>query len=150
MHPTLLVDLNKDDFDRRSQSSEICLEKFNYDPGLVDHILWSDGYKLNRNGTVNRHNCTYWSTENPHAEFCVADTEEGMMVWCDLSSNELLSPYFFNETDTGSMYRQMLLDYAWPQLQGKRLYFQHDGAALHYATGWLKSFESKNERMCIF
>ena len=35
-HPTLLVDLNEDDFDRRSQSSEICLEKFNYDPTLVD------------------------------------------------------------------------------------------------------------------
>ena len=28
----------------------------------------------------------------------------------------------------------MLVDYAWPQLQGKRLYFQHDGAAPHYAV----------------
>ena len=28
----------------------------------------------------------------------------------------------------------MLVDYAWPQLQGKRLYFQHDEAALHYAV----------------
>ena len=27
----------------------------------------------------------------------------------------------------------MLVDYAWPQLQRKRLYFQHDGAAPHYA-----------------
>ena len=27
----------------------------------------------------------------------------------------------------------MLVDYAWPQLQLKRLYFQHDGAAPHYA-----------------
>ena len=35
-HPSLLVDLNEDDFDRRSQSSEICFEKFNYDSGLVD------------------------------------------------------------------------------------------------------------------
>ena len=38
-HPTLIVDLNEDDFDRYSQSSEICLEKFNYDPDLVDYIL---------------------------------------------------------------------------------------------------------------
>ena len=58
-HPTLVVELDEDDFDRRSQSSEICLEKFNYDPGLGDHILWSDECKLNRNETVNRHNCTY-------------------------------------------------------------------------------------------
>ena len=28
----------------------------------------------------------------------------------------------------------MLVDYAWPQLQRKRLYFQGDGAAPHYAV----------------
>ena len=33
-----------------------------------------------------------------------------------------------------SMYRQMLVDYAWSQLQGKRLYFQHDRPAPHYAV----------------
>ena len=43
------------------------------------------------------------------------------MMWCGLSSNELLGPYFFEETVTGSTYRQMLVNYAWPQLQGKRL-----------------------------
>ena len=115
-HPTLIVDLNEDDFDRRSQSSEICLEKFNFNPGLVDYILWSDKCKFNRNGTVNCHNCTYWSTENPHAKFSVPNTEEGMIVWCGLSSNGLFGPYSSNETVTGSTYRQMLVDHAWPQL----------------------------------
>ena len=133
-HLALIVDLNEDNFDRRSLSSEICLEKFNYDPALVNHILCSDECKFNRNGIVNRHNCTYWSTENPHAKFTVPNTEEGMMVWCGLSSNGLLSPYFFDETVMGLTYRQMLVDYAWPQLQRKRLYFQHDGAAPHYAV----------------
>ena len=28
----------------------------------------------------------------------------------------------------------MLVDYAWPQLRHKRLYFQDDGAAPHYAV----------------
>ena len=79
-HPTLIVNLNEDDFDGCSQSSEICLQKFNYDPGLIDHILWSDECKFNRNGTANRRNCTYWSTENPYAKFSVPNTEEGMMV----------------------------------------------------------------------
>ena len=32
------------------------------------------------------------STENPHAIFSVPNTEEGMMVWCSLSSNGLLGP----------------------------------------------------------
>ena len=79
-HPTLIVDLNEDDFDRRSQFCEMCLEKFNNNSHLVDDILWSDECKFNRNGTVNRHNCTYWSTENPHVKFSVPNTEEGIMV----------------------------------------------------------------------
>ena len=79
-HPTLIVHLNEDDFDRRSRSSGIYLEKFNYDPGLVDHILWGDECKFKRNGTVNCHNCTYWSTENSHAKFNVPNTEEGIML----------------------------------------------------------------------
>ena len=133
-HPTLIVDLNKDNFDRCSQSSEICLEKFNYDPALVDHILWSDECKFNRNRTVNRHNCTYCSTENPHAKFTVRNTEDGIMVWYDLSSDGLFGRYFFNETVTGLTYRQMFVDYTWPQLQRKKLYFQHGRAALYYAV----------------
>ena len=113
-HPTLIVDPSEDDFDRRSQFYEICREKLNYDPCLVDHILWSDECKFNRNGTAKRHNCSYWSNENPHVKFSVSYTEEGIMVWCGLSSNGLLSPYFFDEAVTNSTYRQMLVDYAWP------------------------------------
>ena len=57
-----------------------------------------------------------------------------MMVWYGLSSKGLFSLYFFDETVTGSAYRQMLVDYAWSQLQGKRLYFQRDGVAPHYVV----------------
>ena len=38
----------------------------------------------------------------------MSNTEEGIMMWYGLSSNELLGPYFFDETVTGSTYRQML------------------------------------------
>ena len=37
----------------------------------------------------------------------------------------------------------MLVDYAWPQLQRKRLYFQHDGAAPHYAVIVSEGFDEK-------
>ncbi|CAF1226340.1 unnamed protein product [Rotaria magnacalcarata] len=104
-HPILIVDLNEDDFDRRSQFCEIWLEKFNNDPGLIGHILWSDECKFNRNGTVNRHNCTYWCAENPRVKFNVPHTEEAVMVWCGMSSNGLVGPYFFNETVSGLTYR---------------------------------------------
>lgn len=139
-HPTLSVNLNDDDFDRHSQFCQIWLEKFQNDPHLVDHIFWSDETRFNRNGVVNRHNCTYWPNENPHIEFNLPNTQEGVMVWCRLTSGGLLGPYFFKEAVTGPAYKQMLVDYAWPQLKHKRLYFQHHGAAPHYPVvvrSWL-------------
>ena len=33
-----------------------------------------------RNGVVNRHNCTYWSSENPHIKTEVPYAQEGLMV----------------------------------------------------------------------
>ena len=133
-HPTPIVDLNEDDFDRCGQICEIWLETFNHDPGLVDHILWSNECKFNRTEVVNLHNYTHWSTKKPNAEFSMPNTEEGMMAWCGLSSSGLLGPHFFDQTVNGLMCRQVLVDYAWLQLRRKRLYFRYDRAAPHYAV----------------
>ncbi|CAF4393044.1 unnamed protein product, partial [Rotaria sordida] len=76
----LIVDLNEDDFDRRSEFCESSIEKFGNDPDLIDCIFWSDEAKFNMNTTVNRHNCTYWAKENPHLKFEVPNTQQGVMV----------------------------------------------------------------------
>jgi hypothetical protein len=130
--PTLIVDFNEDDFDHRSEFCEIWLEKFENDPDLIDRIFWSDEAKFSMNTTVNRHNCTYWSREKPHFQFKVPNTRQGVTVWCGMTSNGLVGPYFFNDTVTGSLYKDMLVEYVWPQLKRKRFYFQHDGAGAHY------------------
>jgi hypothetical protein len=110
------------------------LEKFENDPKLVDRIFWSDEAKFNMNTTVNQHNCTYWARENPHLKFEVPNTQERVMVWCGMSSDGLVGPYFFKDTVTGSSYKHMLVHYAWPQLKHKKFYFQHDGAPSHYVV----------------
>jgi len=61
--PTLIVHLNEDDFDRRSEFCEIWLDKFENDSDLLDRMFWSDKAKFSMNSTVNRHNCTYWARE---------------------------------------------------------------------------------------
>jgi hypothetical protein len=83
--PTLVVGLNKDNFDRRSEFCEIWLEKFENDPDLVDRIFWSDEAKFGMNITVNRHNCTYSARENPHLTFELPNTLEGVMIWCGMT-----------------------------------------------------------------
>lgn len=57
--PAWKVDPNEDDFDRRRNFCEICLEKFENHPDLVVLIFWSNEAKFSMNTTVNRRNCTY-------------------------------------------------------------------------------------------
>ena len=131
--PTLIVDLNEDDFNRRSEFCEVWLEKLENDPNLIDHIFWSDEANFNMNNAVNRHNCRYWARENPQIKYEIPNTRQGLTVWWGISSDGLVGPYFFNDTVTGPLYKEMLVNYAWPQLRRKNYYFQHDGAGPHYA-----------------
>ena len=77
-----IVDLNEDDFDRCSQSSEICLEKLLLCLTIFFGVTSVD---LTETEQLIGHSCTYWSTENPHAKFSVTNTDERMMMWCGLS-----------------------------------------------------------------
>ena len=131
--PTLIVHLNEDDFDRRSEFCEIWLDKFENDSDLLDRIFWSDEAKFSMNSTVNQHNCTYWARENQHLNFEVPNNQQGIMVWCGISSNGLIGPYIFNDTVSGSSYKEMLIEYVWPRIKRNAFYFQHDGAGAHYA-----------------
>ena len=47
---------------------------------------------------------------------------------------------FCDDTVTGLLYKEMLVEYVWPKLKRKKFYFQHDGAGAHYAIAvreWL-------------
>jgi hypothetical protein len=103
-----------------------------------------DEAKFNMNTTVNRHNCTYWTRENPRLKFEVPNIQQGVMVWYGISSDGLVGPYFFNnDSVTGPLYKEMLVNYAWPQLKRKNFYFQHDGTGAHYAVIVRKWFDEK-------
>jgi hypothetical protein len=132
-HPQSVVQLNDDDCDRRAEFCETWLAKFENEPKLVDKILWSDEAEFKLHGTINRHNCTYWCQENPHVQIEVSNDRRGIMVWCGMTSNGLLGPYFYEENVNQFSYLNMLQGFVWPKIKHKRLYFQQDGAAAHYA-----------------
>ena len=46
----------------------------------------------------------------------------------------LLVRIFFNDTVNGPLYKEMLVEYVWPNIRHKRFHFQHDGAGAHYAS----------------
>jgi len=45
--------------------AEWWLKSIEENPGLPDSVLWSDEALFRLNGTVNRHNCCFWSPTNP-------------------------------------------------------------------------------------
>jgi hypothetical protein len=67
--PRLLHAMVEDDPDCRIEFCE-----------SVDLIVWSDEATFKLNGAVNRHNCTYWSSENPNVHVGKAVNLPGLTV----------------------------------------------------------------------
>lgn len=134
--PRLLHALNEDDPDRRVQFCEWFQDMCTENEMFRDVIVWSDEATFKLNGTINRHNCVYWANENPHVIEEKPLNLPGVTVWCGLSSNGKVGPFFFEGTVTGAAYLQMLQEKIIPALGNiyneELYYFQQDGAPPHY------------------
>lgn len=140
----LVHQLNEDDYDRRLEFCEIMSERIINNPDLVFNICFSDECSFFLNGTVNRHNCRYWSDENPHL-FHEVHTQhpEKLNVWVGIYGDCLIGPFFLPGNLNGEVYLQLLEDAIDPALTEtvennnnynvNDLTFQQDGAPPHYA-----------------
>ena len=100
--------MNEDDTDRRLEYCEWFESKMRDDEAFAGKVVWSDEPQFKLNGTVNRHNCVYWSSENPHIHLEKHVNLPGVTVWCGLSSRGLIGPFFFEGTVTSALYLDML------------------------------------------
>lgn len=137
-HPVLLHSLKESDFPQRLHFSEVFLNQMKEEVGLLDRVLWTDEAVFKKNGRVNRHNCIYWSAENPHEVIEEELNVPGVCVWAGISSSSVVGPYFFEGTVTAASYTEMLTNYAIPFLQQQpgydSLLWQQDGAPAHFST----------------
>jgi len=60
------------------------------------------------NGTVDRHNCVYWSSENLEVRIDKAMNLPELSVWCGVSSRGVVGSFFFEGTVTGAAYLNIL------------------------------------------
>ena len=106
--PTSVVELSKDDLARRVEFYEAMLKEFHEDSVLVEHILWSDKSEFKLNETVNRHDYVYWARKNLHATLPIRNTQKGVIVWCGITSTQIIGPYFFDDSVDTETYLAML------------------------------------------
>lgn len=136
----LVQGLTPEDPERRLNFIAEMSLKFEEDRLFFNKILWSDESRFHNNGTVNRHNCHYWSSVNPHwmkeTNFQVA---WGVNVWCGLFNGHLIGPYFYQGTLSGERYLNflqnelpLLLENI-PINERASMWWQQDGAPPHFA-----------------
>ena len=132
--PRLFHALHDGDADQRVEFSEMFLDLMRNDENFQDKIWWSDEACYKLNGHINRHNCTYWSQENPQVILEKEVNVPGINVGAAMSSNGIIGPFFFDASATGKRYLNMLETYFFPQVQQQKdIYFEQDGAPAHYA-----------------
>lgn len=114
------------------------MERCNADPKFSNNILFSDEATFMMNGTVNRHNCRYWSAVNPR---WMTETHtqrpQKVNVWIGILGHNIIGPFFIEGNLTSESYLELLRDHVTPQLELlypnlRDIWFQQDGASAHF------------------
>lgn len=135
--------LYEEDYDRRVETAENLLPHIK-NQAMENLIFFSDEATFHLSGYVHKENCRIWATEKPTEVYEYHDNTEKVNVWCAMSSDCIIGPYFFETNVNASNYTEMLQNFFWPAVQKKRIaskiMFQQDGAPPHYslmARNWL-------------
>lgn len=143
----LLHELNEDDPDRRMQFCATMMEMIDDNPNFLNNILFSDEATFCLNGFVNRHNCRYWSSENPHWMMeHHTQYRQKLNVWAGIIGQHIIGPYFIDGNLNADRYLLLLRDHIVPDIvqlfpdadrQGmpnRDIWFHQDGAPPHYGV----------------
>ncbi|PSN42665.1 hypothetical protein C0J52_13046 [Blattella germanica] len=88
-------------------------------------------------GFVNRHNCHYWASANPHECVEKANGLPKVTAWCHIMSSQVVGLFFLRNTMNGKRDMEMLQEGVWPvisQWNNPQLHFMQDGAPVHFAN----------------
>lgn len=133
--------LSESDFAKRA---DFCveIERRMRDANFLNHICFSDESTFHLTGYVNRHNCRYWSQEDPHI-IREAHTQypKKLNVWAGILGKRLIGPFFIDGNLNGDLYLDMLVNLIVPAMRQvaaaqnmnwNDVYFQQDGAPAHF------------------
>ena len=100
----------------------------------------SDEAHFTLNGFVNKQNFRFWGTENPKQSHQRRLHPQKCTVWCGVTADRILGPYFFeneegqSERINGILYRNMLENCLRPFVrENEETWFQQDETTAHTA-----------------
>ena len=104
-HITLTQELIPQDFQIRQQFCWWARERIDENPNFFYNVMFSDEATFHNTGELNRHNCHYWSAENPHWRRSTDHQNRwSLTTWCGIVNGHLAGPYFFDNHVNGQNY----------------------------------------------
>ena len=138
--------LTNDQKEKRMRFAGEILEKIGSQEVSVNTIWFSDECHFHLNGYVNRQNYRIWGSENPHLALEKQAHPVRVSVWCAISAQGIIGPFFFEETVNAKRYLEMLKKSFFPEAKKRKAvdswFFMQDGARPHRTKpvfGFLKS-----------
>jgi hypothetical protein len=114
------------------------LSRLDDDVAFMKHVVFSHEGTFHVSGKVNRHSCRILGNENPHEVMEHERDIPKLNVWCALTSDSVIGPFFSEEaTVTGASYLKMLQHYAITRIP-QWYFFQQE--SLHIMPTQLKPF----------
>lgn len=138
----LVHHLRVGDYERRIDFLARFLVMCEENDSFLKNILWSDESRFHNNGLVNKHNCRYWSDQNPRWMRSTRNQSIfGVNVWCGILNGAIIGPYLYEGILNGQRYLNFLrnvlpglLDDANVPLNIRQnIWFHQDGAPPHNA-----------------
>lgn len=137
----VVQELKVTDYNKRVNFASRMQRLLDNEPNMI--LLMSDEAHFHLNGSVNKQNFRYWSSQNPRNIHEKPLHSPKVTVWCALSRFCIIGPYFFEEngvtvTVNSQRYVHMLNTFLRQELFRRqinrgRVYFQQDGATAHTA-----------------
>ena len=131
---TWVQQLKEEDFPKRL---EFCRHVLNNGKEWMKRIIFSDEATLHLNGTVNTHNCYYYSFENEHRYSEIPQKSPGITIWAFIPYDGRIRFRIIHGTMNGDRYLDVIRDIVVPTLQTMRYIhhvYQQDGASVHWTV----------------
>lgn len=133
---TLVQELKEEDYNKRLDFCRLVIDRTEADRRWMERIIFSDEATLHLNGTINCHNCYYYSAQNDHRIMEKPLKSPSILIWAMVPYDGRLRFHIQFGTMNSDQYATILTDIVFPTLNNVRYQhhmYQQDGASIHWS-----------------